>query len=132
MENAAAQGVVGVVDFEFSGGVADWAERWAGGADLIRVRHACYADGLEDVIARGLRSGDALDGDRRLTMGPLKIISDGSLNTRTAWCCDPYAEKAVLGFPEGSPTRRRPSSGGLARAAEHDLDVAVHAIGDAR
>ncbi len=131
MENAAALGVVGVVDFEFSGGVADWAERWAGGADVIRVRHACYADGLEDVISRGLRSGDPLDGDRRLTMGPLKIISDGSLNTRTAWCCDPYAEKAVHGFPEGQPNQTPEELRTLLRrAAEHDLDVAVHAIGD--
>jgi predicted amidohydrolase YtcJ len=131
MENAAALGVVGLVDFEFSGGVADWAERWAGGADLIRVRHACYADGLEDVISRGLRSGDPLDGDRRLTMGPLKIISDGSLNTRTAWCCDPYAEKAVLGFPEGQPNQTPDELRRLlGRAAEHGLDVAVHAIGD--
>ena len=32
MEAAAAQGVVGLVDLEFSGGVADWAERWAEGA----------------------------------------------------------------------------------------------------
>ena len=50
-------------------------------------------------------SGDPLGGDPRLTMGPLKIISDGSLNTRTAWCCEPYAEKAVPGFPLGQPNQ---------------------------
>ena len=114
MEAAAAQGVVGLVDLEFSGGVADWAERWAEGADLLRIRHACYADGLDDVLARGLRSGDPLDGDPRLTMGPLKIISDGSLNTRTAWCCEPYAEKAVPGV-RGGPAQ--PDARGAARAA---------------
>ena len=114
MEAAAAQGVVGLVDLEFSGGVADWAARWAGGADLLRVRHACYADGLDDVLARGLRSGDPLDGDPRLTMGPLKIISDGSLNTRTAWCCEPYAEKAVPGFEEGQPNQTPGRAAGAA------------------
>ena len=128
MENAAALGVVGVVDFEFSGGVADWAGRWAGGADVIRVRHACYADGLEDVISRGLRSGDPLDGDRRLTMGPLKIISDGSLNTRTAWCEHAYADGSGHGAANQTPAELRAL---MSRAAEHGLRTAVHAIGDA-
>jgi hypothetical protein len=131
MEVAASQGVVGLVDFEFSGGVADWAARWAEGANLVRVRHACYADGLDDVLGRGLRSGDPLDGDPRLTMGPLKIISDGSLNTRTAWCCEPYAEKAVPGFEEGQPNQTPDELRALlARAAAGGLEVAVHAIGD--
>ncbi len=136
MEAAAAQGVVGLVDLEFSGGVADWVARWAEGADLLRIRHACYADGLDDVLARGLRSGDPLDdslpdGGDRLTMGPLKIISDGSLNTRTAWCCEPYAQKAVPGAEEGQPNQSPEELRDLlARAARGGLDVAVHAIGD--
>ena len=131
MEAAAAQGVVGLVDLEFSGGVADWVARWAEGADLLRIRHACYADGLDDVLARGLRSGDPLADDPRLTMGPLKIISDGSLNTRTAWCCEPYAEKAVPGAEEGQPNQSPAELRALlARAAAGGLDVAVHAIGD--
>jgi len=136
MEAAAAQGVVGLVDLEFSGGVEDWVARWAGGANLVRVRHACYADGLDDVLARGLRSGDPLDGSLpdgagRLTMGPLKIISDGSLNTRTAWCCEPYAEKAVPGAEEGQPNQTPAELRALlARATSGGLDVAVHALGD--
>jgi predicted amidohydrolase YtcJ len=131
MEAAAAQGVVGLVDLEFSGGVADWAARWAEGADLLRIRHACYADGLDDVLARGLRSGDPLAADPRLTMGPLKIISDGSLNTRTAWCCEPYAEKAVAGFESGQPNQTPAELRKLlARATAGGLEVAVHAIGD--
>jgi predicted amidohydrolase YtcJ len=136
MEAAAAQGVVGLVDLEFSGGVADWVARWSAGADLLRIRHACYADGLDDVLARGLRSGDPLDaslpdGGGRLTMGPLKIISDGSLNTRTAWCCEPYAEKAVPGSESGQPNQTPAELRSLlARAAAGGLDVAVHAIGD--
>lgn len=131
MEAAAAQGVVGLVDFEFSGGVSDWVERWEAGADLLRVRMASYADGLADVLDRGLRTGDPLAADPRLTMGPLKIISDGSLNTRTAWCCEPYAEKAQLGYPHGQPNQTPEELRALlSRALEADLEVAVHAIGD--
>lgn len=131
MEVAAAQGVVGLVDFEFSGGVDDWVARWEDGADLLRVRMSTYASGLDDVLARRLRTGDPLAGDPRLTMGPLKIISDGSLNTRTAWCCDPYAEKALLGTPYGQPNQTPEELRALlTRATAHGLDVAVHAIGD--
>ena len=129
LETAAAMGVTGMVDFEFSGGAPEWAERFAEGADLIRVRMATYADGLDDVIAAGLRTGDVLPGcDERITMGPLKVISDGSLNTRTAWCCDPYADGTGSGAPNQSSDELREL---LARAAEHHLEVATHAIGDA-
>ena len=130
LEQAAALGIVGLVDFEFSGGAAEWIERWESGCDLLHVRMAVYAEGLDAVLAAGLRTGDPLAGDPRLTMGPLKIISDGSLNTRTAWCCEPYAD----GPPErrGQPNldeaelRRL-----LSTAREHGLEVATHAIGDA-
>ena len=71
LDAAAALGVVGLTDFEWSGGVAEWHERWAEGADVLRVRMATYAEGLDDVLARGLRTGDPLvPGDDRLVMGP--------------------------------------------------------------
>ena len=135
LEDAAALGVVGLVDFEFSGGASDWLERWHDGCDLLRVRMSTYAEGLDAVLAAGLRTGDPLEAgtlDRRLTMGPLKIISDGSLNTRTAWCCSPYGDAARLEHPAGQPNldaaelRRL-----LADARAHGLEVATHAIGDA-
>ena len=103
------------------------------GCDLLRIRMATYADALDDVIAAGLRTGDTLPGcDDRITMGPLKIISDGSLNTRTAWCCEPYADAHRLEYPSGQPNL----SGDelrelLARAHAYGLEVATHAIGDA-
>ena len=133
LDHAASMGIVGIVDFEFSGGAVEWAERWAAGCDLLRIRMATYADTLEDVIAAGLRTGDTLPGcDDRATMGPLKIISDGSLNTRTAWCCEPYADAHRLEYPSGQPNL----SGDelrelLSRAHVFGLDVATHAIGDA-
>jgi predicted amidohydrolase YtcJ len=129
---AASLGVVGVTDFEFSGGYREWAERRAGGADTLRVRMATYADGLDEVIEAGLRTGDPLPGcDDRIRMGPLKIISDGSLNTKTAWCCEPYVGPSPLGFPLGHPNQSTEELHDLLRrAGEHGLDVAVHAIGD--
>lgn len=133
LEAAAALGVVGLVDFEFVGCVGDWVERWHAGCDLARIRRATYPEGLEDVIALGLRTGDPLPGgDARIVMGPLKIISDGSLNTRTAWCCQPYADGLSLEQPTGAANlsdyelRRL-----LARAHMSGLEVATHAIGDA-
>jgi hypothetical protein len=128
LEDAAAIGIVGIVDFEFSGGAREWAERWAAGCDHLRIRMATYADTLDDVIAAGLRTGDTLPGcDPRATMGPLKIISDGSLNTRTAWCCEEYADRGGSGAPNQTQDELVAL---LERAQEHGLEVATHAIGD--
>ncbi len=123
LDAAASMGVVGLVDFEFSGGAAEWVERWVEGCDVLRVRMATYAEGLEEVLAAGLRSGDAaLDSGRpttALTMGPLKIISDGSLNTRTAWCCEPYADAHRLEYPSGQPNLSGAELRDLLRTGPH-------------
>jgi predicted amidohydrolase YtcJ len=93
------------------------------------VRTATYAADLDAVLAAGLRTGAPLEGtDGRVTMGPLKVIFDGSLNTRTAWCCAPYAGSDWTGMvnlscDELTDLCRRARAGGL--------EVAVHAIGDA-
>ncbi len=133
LEAAAARGVVGVVDLEFAGGVDEWLERWHAGCDVLRVRMATYVDRLEDVVDAGLRTGMPLvEGDDRLVMGPLKIISDGSLNTRTAWCCEPYADAHRLESPTGAANLApHELSAQLARAHMSGLHVATHAIGDA-
>lgn len=132
LEHAASLGVVGLTDFEFSGGHEDWAHRWNEGADLLRLRMATYVAGLDDVLRAGLRTGDRLPGCSDLArMGPLKIISDGSLNTRTAWCCEPYAGPSPLGFPHGNPNQTPEALHELlATGTAHGLEVAVHAIGD--
>lgn len=133
LDHAASMGVVGLVDFEFSGGVPEWQEKWSEGCDLLRIRMATYAEGLDDVLGRGLRTGDAIiPGDDRLTMGPLKIISDGSLNTRTAWCCEPYGDAYKLEYPSGQPNLSGAELRELLRIAHTSgLEVATHAIGDA-
>jgi predicted amidohydrolase YtcJ len=129
LTDAAAKGVVGVVDLEYGEALDAWPDRLARGADVLRVRRGVYADGLEHTIAAGLRSGDPLvEGQQLLTMGPLKIISDGSLNTRSAWCEHPYADGSGSGAPNQTPGELRAL---MARATEHGLQTAVHAIGDA-
>ncbi len=133
LDAAAAHGVVGLVDYEFSGGAAEWLHRWDEDCDLLRIRMSTYAEGLDKVIDLGLRTGKPLrPGDDRLTMGPLKIISDGSLNTRTAWCCEPYGDAWRLEYPAGEPNLDGQELRALlGRAHAHGLEVATHAIGDA-
>ena len=53
-------GVVGLVDFEFNGRRQPWVDRWHDGGDLLRVRWATYAAGLDEVLEAGLRTGDPL------------------------------------------------------------------------
>ena len=124
LTRAAELGITGVVDLERGQTAAEWEQR----DSPIRVRVATYADGLDAVIAAGLHTGDRLPGSpETITMGPLKIISDGSLNTRTAWCCEDYADGSGAGAP--NQTTRR--ADGPARAGpRHGLEVATHAIGD--
>jgi predicted amidohydrolase YtcJ len=129
MQQAAAKGVTGLVDLEFDQGVRDWPDREAAGAELLRVRVGAYVDTLDSFLAAGVRTGDPMPGCGPLvTMGPLKIISDGSLNTRTAWCCAEYHHGGGTGAPNISSEGLRAV---MEAANTHHLEVAVHAIGDA-
>ena len=133
ISSAAALGIVGLVDLEFESGYQAWPERFAQGIDQLRVRPATYPDRLDEVLAAGLRTGQPLPGGRGLlTMGPLKIISDGSLNTRTASCCQPYADGGALEFPLGKQNYSLAElTELLTLATRHGLEIALHAIGDA-
>ncbi len=129
LQAATALGITGVVDLEFGEKVGAWVPRWEAGVDLVRVRRATYPMHLDEVIDAGLRSGDPLvEGQDLLVMGPLKVISDGSLNTRSAWCEHPYADGSGSGAPNQSPAELREL---MSRATEHGLETAIHAIGDA-
>ena len=132
LDAASARGVVGLVDLEFGGSFRSWEERWRAGLDGLRIRASTYEEGLEEAARRGRRTGDPLfDGQDLVTMGPLKVISDGSLNTLTAWCCDPYLSDADLDLPVGrSNADLDVLAPLLARARDAGLDAAVHAIGD--
>jgi predicted amidohydrolase YtcJ len=124
LDQAAALGIAGIVDLERGQTPADWEPR----VTPLRVRVSTYADGLDATIAAGRRTGDPLPGSSDLvTMGPFKIISDGSLNTRTAWCCEEYADGSGAGAPNQTDAEL---AGLLDLAHRHGLEVATHAIGD--
>lgn len=129
---AAQRGVVGVVDFENTDLLSRWPELVAAGADQLRIEASVWPDRLEAAIAAGRRSGDALDDAGLVRVGPLKVVVDGSLNTRTAWCWDPYPgfdphARHACGVEGVSPARLREL---LVRARDAGLAAAVHAIGD--
>ena len=129
LRDAAHRGVVGITDMEFESSVATWSRMVPLGLDTLRVRASTYLYGLEATIADGLRTGDPLPGGGTVaTMGPLKIIADGSLGTMTALCCEPYAGHDTRGTCNVSPEELLQA---LRTARAHGLDAAVHAIGDA-
>ena len=129
---AAARGVVGVIDYEMRWNRDDWARRASSGDFPLRVAFGVYPQHLDRAIEEGLRTGDTVPGTGGLvTVGGAKVITDGSLNTRTAWCFDPYpgleghehpSGLATVPYDELVPLMRRADAGGLAPA--------VHAIGD--
>ncbi|CAH0205619.1 N-substituted formamide deformylase [Microbacterium oxydans] len=129
---AASRGVVGVVEYEHADNVTEWSERTAQGLDALRVDIAVWPDRLEAAIAQGLRTGDIVDERGLVEFGRLKVVVDGSLNTRTAWCWDPYpgmdpSHPHACGLESVPiPELRRLLT--IARAG--GVEAAVHAIGD--
>lgn len=124
---AAARGIVGIVDFEMVWNRDPWLRRMAAGFDCLRVDAAVYPHDLERAVGDGMRTGQLLPGaGGLLRVGPLKVLIDGSLNTRTAYCVDPYPHggRGLLTVTEQDLIRL------LARAAETGFVPAVHAIGD--
>jgi predicted amidohydrolase YtcJ len=129
---AAARGVVGVVDLEMSWNVDDWTRRIRSGSTELRVRFGIYPQHLDRAIDAGLVTGALVAGTHGLLqVGPFKVITDGSLNTRTAFCFDEYPglegqrnSRGLLTIPydELVPLLRRATQAGLVPA--------VHAIGD--
>lgn len=128
---AAARGVVGVVDLEITENLAPWRRRIAAGADTLRVRAGVWEPFLDRVLAEELRTGDAIVGTSGLLQqGPLKVVTDGSLNTRTAYCHDPYpglSGSEAHGILSVPPEHLVPL---MAHAHRKGLECAIHAIGD--
>ncbi len=134
LTGAAARGVVGVVDLEFDDAIGAWQR--PGRATAARVEVGIYQQDLELAAERGLRSGEPIlqpgqPGAHRARVGRLKVISDGSLGTRTAWTTHPYdggaghAGAGLRNVDDADLDRL------LSRATELGLGAAVHAIGDA-
>lgn len=129
---AAARGVVGLLDFEYADNIADWTRRAARAPLDVRVTCTVYPAHLDDAVARRLRTGDVLPGTGGLLrVGPLKIFVDGSLNTRTALCNEPYPGLPATGQEYGLlQTESAELERLMAYALRHGIHSAVHAIGD--
>ena len=131
-EAAASRGVVGVVEFESADNVAGWRARVEDGVTSLRVEAAVWPDRLDEVISAGWRTGAPIDERGLVRFGRLKVVVDGSLNTRTAWCWDPYpgmaADHPLACGIESVPVAELRRL--LERARNAGIDVAVHAIGD--
>lgn len=125
---AASRGVTGIMDLEMADNPAVWAARVADGITQLRVDAGVYPQHLDATLARGDRTGRRIEGTGGLvTVGPLKVFADGALNTRTAWCFDPYPQTHDFGHsahPRGDLVRV------VADARAHGFEVALHAIGD--
>lgn len=128
---AAKRGVVGITDFEFDDAAGAWTRRFAAGFRGLRVRANVYPPHLASAAEAGIRTGVAVDGtDGLLVGGQYKLFTDGSLNTRTAWCDDVYpglAGPEAVGLPTYEPAEL------LAAAREgvaHGIVPTIHAIGD--
>lgn len=120
--SAAARGVTGIVDLELSGAVRAWQRRAAAGFETLRVEAGVYEHELGDELPP---TGTGLS--EFVSMGRLKLFADGSLNTRTAWCHDPY--------PDGGHGFAAHDVDALAAivagAHERGISATIHAIGDA-
>jgi predicted amidohydrolase YtcJ len=129
---AAARGVVGIVDFEMAWNLESWTRRIAAGAIALRTRFGIYPQHLDRAIAERLRTGQVLPHTHGLLeVGSLKVITDGSLNTRTAYCVDEYAGMAGTAHSHGVLTVPPDELTFLmSRARDAGLDSAIHAIGD--
>lgn len=125
---AAARGVVGIVDLDMAWNAEAWARRHAAGFTSQRISFGVYAAQLDRAIAEGLATGDALDPDGLIRMGPFKVITDGSLGTRTAACTHAYPDDphnhGVMTIPPEQLVEL------MTRATGGGLACAVHAIGD--
>jgi hypothetical protein len=125
---ASARGVVGIVDFDFDDNHANWQRRRQGRDDWgTRVHYAVYPDYLEQAIGRGDHTGKPVAPG--VSVGYLKVITDGSLNTRTAYCCQPYRgipgeEFGAMNYPVAELEAL------MVRGKDTGLSPAFHAIGD--
>lgn len=121
----ASRGVTSVLDFEYADGRTDWLRRVQTADPLVRVSVATWREHLEMAQER---TGEHLQGHERLRQGPLKVMMDGSLNTRTAACHDAYPD------PEDGHGQLFFDADELAelmnRAWAKGISTATHAIGD--
>ncbi|WP_254773869.1 amidohydrolase [Microbacterium sp. cf046] len=128
--DAASRGIVGLVDLDMAWNESAWTRRLAAGFDTLRVEFGIYPEFLDRAIAEGLRTGDAARGAESdlARVGSLKVITDGSLGTRTAACSHGYpGDPHNHGVLAVDPVILREL---MTAATGAGLSCAIHAIGD--
>ncbi len=131
MEQAAATGITAVTtdDVRYAGGLEQcldlYRSAWAAGGTAVRSYLLIAASALEELLAKGLKTGD---GDDQVRIGSLKILQDGSLGARTAVLLEPYTDEpdncGVVVYPQDTLNRM------VSRGHAAGMQVAIHAIGD--
>lgn len=129
---AATRGVVGIVDLEMEWNLEVWRRRISHGSHSLRVQFGIYTEHLARAIDLGLATGDIVPGTHGLlSVGPYKVLTDGSLNTRTAYCFDEYpgleGQPNSRGLLTVSPEELVPR---MRLAVDAGIRPTVHAIGD--
>ena len=128
--DAASKGIVGIRDYEMAENIDTWIGRFARGINGLRVQAGVYPERLDQAIDDGWHTGDELPGSNGLGhVGAMKLISDGSLNTRSAYCSTPYSGINPETFGTMSYTPEQIESY-MSVATKHGFDIACHAIGD--
>lgn len=130
MADAAAMGITGVKDFEFSDAVVEWRRRCAAGMPPVRVDTTVYESHLDTAIERGLATDHVVPGTRGLVRaGHLKLFTDGALNSGTALCHEnlPDGARGATGHAAMEPAELLAL---VRRAWHHGIAPAIHAIGD--
>ena len=95
----------------------------------VRVYEQCNFTELEP-LARFIEAGNVTGaGDALFKIGPLKMLGDGALGSRTAHLSVPYLDDpGNCGFSLFTPEY---VNGMISYANSHGMQIAVHAIGDA-
>ncbi len=96
----------------------------------VRIRACVRADGLDNAISRGFRSGGAIGSAprSRLSFGWLKLFADGTLGSKTAALLDPIEGGSDMGLFLSPPARLAELA---SQAADAGIATMIHAIGDA-
>ncbi len=115
---------------------SDGTQEWPGllrlrerGELQLRVSCNIAAHNLPHIAVLGLRTGF---GDQFLRIGHIKVFTDGSLGSRTAWLLEPFVklqsgEADNLGVSVTPPEQMAAE---FRQACELGFPISVHAIGD--
>jgi predicted amidohydrolase YtcJ len=124
---AAAAGLTGIHNLEDRHSRHAFEVLEAAGELPLRVYHGIARAELRDAREHGVHTGA---GSHWVRIGPVKLFADGALGSRTAHMLDPYEGRTdnYRGVPTMQPDELADH---MRMASDAELDLAVHAIGDA-